>query len=92
MESKSRALRGMMYQGKSFGMSSHGRFILKMNEEEVAALIAAGTGKPFTHGAGKVVKGWIEITGKDADWVALAKRALALASGDTKKGKARKKG
>jgi hypothetical protein len=31
MESKSRAMRGLMLNGKSFGMSSHGSLILKMN-------------------------------------------------------------
>jgi hypothetical protein len=80
MESKSGALRGLTLNGKSFGMSSHGRFILKLNEEHVAALIADGTGKPFSASAGRVMKGWIEVTNPKADWVALAKLAHRLAS------------
>ncbi len=47
MESKTGAMRGLVLNGKSFGMSSHGRFILKLNEERTAALIGEGIGKPF---------------------------------------------
>jgi hypothetical protein len=46
MESKSGALRGLMLNGKSFGMSSHGRFILKLNEERATVLIEEGIGNP----------------------------------------------
>jgi hypothetical protein len=81
MESKSGGTRGMMLDGKSFGMSSHGRFILKLPEERAAALIAEGIGKPFSASAGRVMKGWIEVTHPKADWVALAKEAQRLAGG-----------
>jgi hypothetical protein len=80
MESKSRAMRGLMLNGKSFGMSSHGRLILKMNEARATALIAKGIAKPFAPSPGKVMKGWLEVTHPKADWVALAKEALALAA------------
>jgi hypothetical protein len=82
MESKSKAMRGMMLNGKSFGMSSHGRFILKLNEPRAATLIADGVAKPFEHGR-RVVKGWVEITASDADWVALAREALENAAAAT---------
>src|SRR5262245_40132807 len=62
MESKSQATRGMMLNGKSFGMSMHGRFILKLDEPRVAALVSDGVGKPFSPGAGRIMKGWIEVT------------------------------
>jgi hypothetical protein len=84
MESKSKAMRGMMLNGKSFGMSSHGRFILKLDEPRVAALIAEGVGKPFGHGS-RTVKGWIEVTAPGADWVALAKEAQRMAASAAKK-------
>jgi uncharacterized protein YdhG (YjbR/CyaY superfamily) len=84
MESKSRAMRGMMLNGKSFGMSTHGRFILKMSEERVAELVAGDVGEPFRHGR-RVMKGWIEITHPKADWVALAREALRLAAGSAKR-------
>jgi hypothetical protein len=79
MESKSKALRGMMLNGKSFGMSTHGRFILKLDEERAAALIADRVAKPFGTGP-RVMKGWVEITAPDADWVALAKEAQSIAA------------
>jgi hypothetical protein len=80
MESQSRATRGLRRDGKSFGMSFHGRFILKMNEERAAALIGEGLGKPFSPARGKVLRGWLEIISPSADWIALAKEAYALAS------------
>jgi hypothetical protein len=80
MESKSGTMRGMMLNGTSFGMSSHGRFILKLTEERAATLIAGGVGKPFSPSAGRVLKGWIEVTDPGADWVALAKEACHLAA------------
>lgn len=80
MESKSRAMRGLMLNGKSFGMSSHGRLILKMNEASATALISNGIAKPFAPSPGNVMRGWIEVTHPKADWVALAKEALELAA------------
>jgi hypothetical protein len=74
MESKSKGMRGLMQDGKSFGMSIGGRFILKLPEERVANLIAIGVGEAMRHGP-RVMKGWIVITGASADWVALAKEA-----------------
>ncbi len=80
MESKSRATRGLMLNGKSFGMSSHGRFVLKLDEERAATLVADGAGKPFMAGPGRAMKGWIEVTDPKADWVALAREAHRLAA------------
>jgi hypothetical protein len=40
IESKSGATRGLMLNGKWIGMSTHGRFVLKLNPERAAALIA----------------------------------------------------
>src|SRR5438445_5939139 len=68
MESKSGAMRGLMLNGKSFGMSSHGRFILKLDEPRAAALIAQGIGKPFSPSPGKIMKGWIEVTAAPSKW------------------------
>ncbi len=85
MESKSGASQGLMLNGKSFGMSSHGRFILKLTEERVAALVADGIGKPFESSPGRVMKGWIEVTQQKADWVALAREAHRLAAAPGKR-------
>ena len=80
MQSKSGAMRGLVLDGKSFGMSSHGRLILKLTEERTAQLTSEGVGKPFSPSAGRVMKGWIEITHPKADWVALAKEAHRIAA------------
>ena len=80
MQSKSGAMRGLVLEGKSFGMSSNGRFILKLTEERAAELISEGVGKAFSPSAGRVMKGWIEITHPAADWVALAKEAHRIAA------------
>ena len=72
-------MRGMMLNGKSFGMSSHDRFILKLTAERAAALVAEGVGKPFSPAPGRVMKGWLEVTDPDVDWVGLAKEAWGLA-------------
>jgi hypothetical protein len=91
MESKSRAMRGLTLHGKSFGMSQDGRFILKLDEERVATLVAEGIGKPFSPGAGRVMKGWIEVTHPKADWVALAKEACRLAAGSASAKKSKRR-
>ena len=80
MESQSGETRGLRLHGKSFGMSTYGRYVLKLTEERVAALISKGVGQPFRPSAGQVMKGWIEITQPTADWVALAKEAQRLAA------------
>jgi len=82
MESKSGAMRGLMLNGKSFGMSMNGRFMLKLTEERASALIAEGIGKPFQPSAGRVLKGWIEVTSPKANWVALAKEAHRLGAAE----------
>ncbi len=79
MENKSGSMRGMMRDGKSFGMSQHGRFIVKLDEARAAELIAAGTGEPFRPAANRVMKGWIEVTNPEANWVKLAREAYGLA-------------
>jgi hypothetical protein len=86
MESKSGAMRGLMLNGKSFGMSSHGRLILKLTAERAAELVAEGVGKPFSASPGRTLKGWIEVTHAKADWVALAKEAHGLAASAKKAG------
>ena len=87
MESKSRGTRGLQLNGKSFGMSTDGRFVLKLDEVRVEELIADGVGEPFYPSEGKVMKGWVEISKPGADWVALAKEAFELAKGAAKPAK-----
>jgi hypothetical protein len=79
MGSKSGALRSLMKSGKAFAMSSHRRFVLKLNDDRAAALIEGGIGQPFEHGPGRPMKGWIQVTSPKADWLALAEEAYGLA-------------
>jgi hypothetical protein len=91
MKSKTGATQGLMLNGKSFGMSSHGRFMLKLTDERVGVLVAQGVGKAFSPSAGRVMRGWIEVTDAKADWVALAREAHGFASESKKKGAKPKK-
>ena len=91
MEDKTGAMRGLMLHGKSFGMSTHGRFVLKLDEERVSALIADGVGKPFAPVAGRVMKEWVEITHPKANWVKLAKEAHRMAAARPVPAKRKKK-
>jgi hypothetical protein len=61
-------------------MSSHGRLILKFTDERVSELSAAGIGIPFCPSPDRPMKGWIEVTRRDADWVALAREAHRIAT------------
>lgn len=87
MESNSGATRGLMLDGHSFGMSSHGRLILKLTEVRAAELVAAGVGGPFYPSPTRPLKGWIEITSSDAEWVALAQEAHRIAAARPAKGR-----
>lgn len=80
MDSKSGATRGLMLDAKSFGMSSHGRLILKVGEQRATKLVAKGVAIPFSSSPGRTLKGWIEVTQADADWAALARAAYDAAS------------
>ena len=80
MESKSRATRGLMLDGKSFGMSSHGRLILKLTDQRASELVSEGVGRPFYPSPERHLKGWIEIIDPQADWVALAQEAYRIAT------------
>ena len=91
MESKSGAMRGLMLNGKSFGMSSHGRLMLKLTEERAAELISQGVGKPFRPAAGRVMKSWIEVTHPEVDWVVLAKEAYGIAAAEKTSASAKRK-
>ena len=94
MESKSGATRGLMLDGKSFGMSSHGRLILKLTDQRASELVSEGVGRPFHPSPERRMKGWIEVTDPEADWVALAQEGyrIAASAGAAKKPAAKSEG
>jgi len=71
---------GLMTAGKLFAVQHRGeQLLLKLPAGRVAALIAAGTGAPFSAGGGRVMKEWV-LAQPDAaeDWLDLAREAEAF--------------
>jgi len=65
--------------GKIFAMmSSKGHFVVKLSEDRVNALIAAGKGTRFDPGRGRLMKEWLVVTVDHKFWVPLAKEARKL--------------
>ena len=62
--------------GKIFAMiSSKGEFVVKLPEDRVNELVAAGKGSRFDPGRGRVMKGWLVVSADHASWIPLAKEA-----------------
>jgi hypothetical protein len=70
-------------RGKMFAtLSSRGAFVVKLPRARVNALVAAGEGRPFEPGPGRVMKEWLELgTTSGQDWAQLAEEALAFVAG-----------
>ena len=69
-------------RGRIFAMVSHGRLVLKLPRERVAALIAAGAGGPFDAGKGKPLAEWLVLgDADDVTWRDLAREAAAFVAG-----------
>jgi hypothetical protein len=65
--------------GKIFAMmSSKGEFVVKLSEERVNELVAAGKGSRFDPGRGRVMKEWLVVTADHTLWIPLAKEARKL--------------
>jgi len=82
---------GVTQEGKGFGstslkvdgrifalLSSRNEFVVKLPKARVDALIAAGAGRRFDPGHGRVMKEWLALRPISAeDWTRLANEALA---------------
>jgi len=65
--------------GKIFAMTIKGDLVVKLPKARVAALVDDRAGKPFDpRKDGRVMKEWIVVGPKAADWVELAREALAF--------------
>lgn len=65
--------------GRIFAMHVGGALVVKLPRERVAALVADGTGGPFTSGRGGAMKEWLTVLADDpGTQVALAEEALAF--------------
>lgn len=66
---------GLKVNGKIFAMVARGNLVLKLPQERVTALVEAGIGEHFDPGHGRLMKQWISITDRGADWLALSREA-----------------
>jgi hypothetical protein len=63
-------------------LSSDGSLVVKLPRQRVDALVAAGEGRPFEPGPGRVMKEWLELgVASRQDWAALAQEAMAFVGG-----------
>ena len=59
--------------------------VLKLPADRVAALVAAGRGKPFMPVPGRVMREWIALAGREDGWLALARDARGFVAGTQRK-------
>jgi hypothetical protein len=67
--------------GKIFAMFVKGSFVAKLPKDRVDEMVAAGVGRPFDPGHGRLMKEWISIGDRGAPWIALAREARAYVGG-----------
>ena len=74
--------KGLKVARKLFAFESKERLVLKLPRERIDELVAAGTGKRFDPGHGRLMKEWIAV-GPAAKrlWLRLAREALDFAAG-----------
>ena len=71
--------------GRIFAMRNAAGVALKLPATRVTALLASGGGLPFDAGKGRPMKEWVVIPRQsDAEWLALAKEALAFVASSRK--------
>lgn len=69
----------MKLRGKIFAMLVRGEFVAKIPRARVDELVAAGRGRRFEPGTGRVMREWFVAAGVSE--AALAEEAFALAGG-----------
>ena len=69
---------GLRVGGKIFAMLVRRELAVKLPEQEVNALVAAGTGQRFDAGKGRPMREWVTVpVGHGDDWERLAGDAFA---------------
>lgn len=72
---------GIRVRGKVFAMLVKDRLVVKLPQQRVIALIAAGEGEPYYYGNGRVTKEWVTVAPAfEAEWLPLAREAMAFAA------------
>ena len=70
----------LRFNGKIFAMFVRGQLVLKLPEDRVDDLIAAGHGDRFDANKGTPMREWLSLDpGSDAPWLPLAHEALSFA-------------
>ncbi len=73
------------YEGKIIAMFVRGRLVLKLPEQRVSELVAAGHGVPFDANKGVPYREWFSLEpDDDQDWLVLATEALQFARANTR--------
>lgn len=68
------------FNGKIFAMFVRGQLVLKLPEERIDDLIAAGHGARFDANKGTPMREWLSIgPGSEEPWLPLAQEALSFA-------------
>jgi hypothetical protein len=67
--------------GRIFAMPAQGTVVLKLPAVRVEALVAAGRGRRFDPGHGRVMREWIALAGSEDGWLDLAREARAFVGG-----------
>lgn len=66
-------------------LSSSGAFVVKLPRQRVDALVAAGHGRPFEPGPGRVMKEWLELSAASGqDSASLAEEALTFVGSEAR--------
>ncbi len=65
--------------GKIFAMLVKGRLVVKLDRKRVDELVAAGEGKPFDPGHGRIQKEWIALASESGEvWLSVATESEAF--------------
>ena len=73
---------GLTVNGRLFATLHGSSLLLKLPAEQVALLIATGRGQMFDAGKGRPMREWVTVAFADgANWIALARDALAFVGG-----------
>ena len=54
---------GLKVNGKLFALFTQGTLVVKLPPARVSILVAEGAGRPFDPGHGRLMKGWLTVSG-----------------------------
>jgi len=72
---------GLKVNGKVFAMVVKGRFVAKLPEARIDALVAAGRAERFDPGHGKLMREWLSVASGEVSCLELAREAHRFVKG-----------